>query len=64
MGYSAKQSKVKVSLEGGQKLAKRLKAMDAAASAILMKAAKAGGEVALEDAKKNCPVVTERYGIA
>jgi HK97 gp10 family phage protein len=58
MGYSAKQRKVKVSLEGGQKLVKRLKAMDTAASAILMKAAKAGGEVALEDAKKNCPVDT------
>ncbi len=58
MGYSAKQRKVKVSLEGGKEIARRLKAMDEAASAILMKAAKAGGEVALEDAKKNCPVDT------
>lgn len=58
MGYSAKQRKVKVSLEGGKEIARRLKAMDTAASAILMKAAKAGGEVALEDAKRNCPVDT------
>jgi len=58
MGYSAKQRKVKVSLEGGKEIARRLRAMDTAASAILMKAAKAGGEVALEDAKRNCPVDT------
>lgn len=58
MGYSARQRKVKVSLEGGQKLARRLKAMGDAASKILMKAAKAGGEVALDEAKKNCPVDT------
>lgn len=58
MGYSAKQKKVKVSLEGGKEIARRLKAMDMAASAILMKAAKAGGKIALDEAKKNCPVDT------
>ncbi len=58
MGYSAKQKKVKVNLEGGKEIARRLKAMDTAASAILMQAAKSGGEVALEDAKKNCPIDT------
>lgn len=58
MGYSAKQRKVKVTLEGGKEIARRLKAMDAAASAILMRAAKAGGDVALESAKENCPVDT------
>jgi HK97 gp10 family phage protein len=58
MGYSARQRKVKVSLEGGQKLARRLKSMGDAASKILMQAAKAGGEVALDEAKKNCPVDT------
>jgi HK97 gp10 family phage protein len=58
MGYSAKQRKVQVSIEGGQKLARRLKAMDEAAGNILMKAAKAGGKIALEEAKSRCPVDT------
>ncbi len=58
MGYSAKQRKVKVSVEGGEKLAKDLKAMEEKAADVLMKGAKAGGQIALEDAKRNCPVDT------
>jgi HK97 gp10 family phage protein len=58
MGYSAKQRKVKVSLEGGQKIVRRLKTMDEAAGNVLMQAAKAGGEIALDEAKNRCPVDT------
>lgn len=58
MGYSAKQRKVRVSLEGGQKLVRRLKAMDEAASDVLMQAAKVGGKIALDEAKERCPVNT------
>ena len=57
MGYSAKQRKVKVGIEGADKLVKELKAMDDAA-AVLMDGAKKGGEIALEDARQNCPVDT------
>lgn len=32
--------------------------MEDAAAAVLMQAAKAGGKIALEDAKRNCPVDT------
>lgn len=55
MGYSAKQKKVKVSVEGASTLAKDLKAMEDAASSVLMKGAEAGGQIALEDARRNCP---------
>lgn len=58
MGYSAKQRKVKVGVEGADKLAKDLKAMEDAAASVLMKGAKAGGQIALDDAKQNCPVDT------
>lgn len=58
MGYSAKQRKVKVSAKGGEKLVKDIKAMEDAASDVLMKGAKAGGKIALDDAKRNCPVDT------
>lgn len=58
MGYSAKQKKVKVTLVGREKIVKRLKAMDTAASKVLMDAAKKGGALALDEAKKNCPVDT------
>jgi len=55
MGYSAKQKKVKVAVEGASTLAKDLKAMEDAASSVLMKGAEAGGQIALEDARRNCP---------
>ena len=58
MGYSAKQRKVKVAVEGGQKIAKDLQAMEDEAARVLMAGAKAGGNIALEDAKRNCPVDT------
>ena len=56
MSYSAKQRKVKTTVEGASALVKDLKAMEDAAAAALMQAAKAGGKIALEDAKRNCPV--------
>lgn len=56
MSYSAKQRKVKTTVEGASALVKDLKAMEDAAAAALMQAAKAGGKIALEQAKRNCPV--------
>ena len=58
--YSAKQKRVKVDVIGGKEIGRRLKNMGDTASNILMKAAKAGGEIALADAKKHCPVDTGR----
>ena len=58
MGYSAKQKKVKVAIEGAEKIVKKLKEMDDAAGDVLMKAAMEGGEIVLEEAKRNCPVDT------
>ena len=58
MGYSAKQRKVKVGVEGASSLVKDLKAMEDAASSVLLRGAKAGGQIALDDAKRNCPVDT------
>lgn len=45
-------------IEGADKLVKELKAMDDAAAAVLMDGAKKGGEIALGDARQNCPVDT------
>lgn len=56
MGYSAKQRKVKVGVEGAERLAKDLKAMDDAAAGVLMTGAEAGGKIALADAQLHCPV--------
>lgn len=56
--YSARQKRIKVRVEGGAEIAKSLRAMEDAASQILMDAAKKGGKIALDDAKKNCPVDT------
>ena len=58
MGYSAKQRKVKVSIEGADAIVKDLKAMDDAAAAVLMDGAKKGGQIVLDDARQNCPVDT------
>lgn len=58
MGYSAKQRKVKTMVEGASALVKELKAMEDAAASVMMAGAKAGGKIALEDAKRNCPVDT------
>jgi len=55
MSYTAKQRKVKVRVEGAEKIVKRLKAMDDAAASVLLAGAKAGGQIALDDAKRNCP---------
>lgn len=58
MGYSAKQRKVKTTIEGADRIVKDLKAMEDAAASVLMTGAKAGGNIALDDAKQNCPVDT------
>ena len=58
MGYSAKQRKVKTKVEGADKLVKDIRAMEDAASSVLMTGAKAGGKIALDDARRNCPVDT------
>ena len=55
MGYSAKQKKVKVAVEGASAIAKDLKAMEDAAASVLMAGAEAGGKIALADATRNCP---------
>lgn len=56
MGYSAKQRRRKVRIEGADRLVRELKSMDGAAKAVLMNSAQAGGKIALKDAKENCPV--------
>ncbi len=58
MGYSAKQKKLKVKLEGKDKICKRLKAMGDSASNVLLSAVQKGGKIAESQAKKNCPVDT------
>ena len=56
--YSAKQKRLRVRVEGAEQIVKALKGMDDKASKVLTSAAKAGGEIALSDAKRNCPVNT------
>lgn len=56
MGYSAKQKKVKVSIEGADRIVKDLKKMGENASGVLLKGATAGGKIALDEAIRNCPV--------
>lgn len=58
MAYSAKQKKIQGNVKGAAQLAKELKDMGEGAKDILTIAATAGGQIALEDAKKNCPVRT------
>ena len=58
MGYSARQKKVRVRLEGMDKIQRTLKSMGDAAGDVLMKGAKAGGQIALQDARNKCPVDT------
>ncbi len=58
MGYSARQKKVKVRVQGTDKIKRILENMGDAAGDVLMKGAKVGGQIALEDARRNCPVDT------
>ena len=58
MAYSAKQRKLQGNIKGAKEIAKELKQMGESAKDILSVAANAGGQIALEDAKKNCPVRT------
>ncbi|MEG2117354.1 MAG: HK97 gp10 family phage protein, partial [Clostridia bacterium] len=60
MSYSAKQRKIKCGIDGAKKLVNDLKDMQEDACEILMKGAKAGGKIALDDAVRNCPVDTGR----
>ena len=52
--------KIYASVKGAKELAEELKEMGEDAKSVLSKAAMAGGEVALNDAKANCPVDTGR----
>lgn len=54
----AKQWKIYANVKGAKELAKELKQMGEDAKSVLSKAAMAGGNIALEDARKNCPVDT------
>ena len=56
--YTAKQKRVKVKIEGAEKIVKALNNMDTGAEKILAKAAKAGGDIAVNEAKRKCPVDT------
>lgn len=58
MGYSAKQKKVKVEVKGADVIKRVLKEMDEAAGDVLMQGAKAGGKIALDYARRECPVDT------
>ncbi len=49
---------MKTTVEGASGIVKDLKAMEDAAASVMMAGAKAGGKIALEDAKHNCPVDT------
>lgn len=60
MNYSAKQRRVKVSVQGVDRIKKALKSMEEAASDVLLKGAKAGGNIALSYARDHCPVDTGR----
>ena len=55
MSYSAKQRKVKTSVEGADALVRAIKAMGDAAEKVMMRGAEAGGKIALDDARKHCP---------
>jgi len=58
MSFRVKQKKLRVKIIGAEEIVKRLKSMESAAETILMTAAKAGGKIALDNAKQNCPVRT------
>lgn len=58
MAYSARQRHSNVSVKGAKELAKELKEMGEGAKSVLSKAVTAGGQIALADAKANCPVDT------
>jgi HK97 gp10 family phage protein len=58
MGYSAKQRRVRVTVQGADKIVKALKSMDEEAADVLEKGAKAGGKIALNYARNHCPVDT------
>lgn len=55
---AAKQRRLRVGIEGAAEVAKMLEELGEAASGILEQAAEAGGKVALDDAKRRCPIQT------
>ncbi|MFI3165339.1 MAG: HK97-gp10 family putative phage morphogenesis protein [Bacillota bacterium] len=56
--YSAKQNKQTVKVEGADEIMAALESMGDAASKVLLTAVMKGGDIALADAKQNCPVDT------
>ncbi len=54
--YSARQKKVKAEMIGAKEIVKALEDMEDKASGILSSAVLKGGDIALDDARKNCPV--------
>ena len=55
---AAKQRQLRVSIEGADEVAKLLEDLSEAAGSILEQAAEAGGKIALDDARRRCPVDT------
>ncbi len=62
--YSAKQNKQTVQVEGADEIMSALESMGDAASKVLLTAVMKGGEIALADAKRNCPVDTGAFKAA
>lgn len=58
--YSARAKKVRAEVEGAEEIIKILKEMGQNAENVLLQAAEAGGKIALDDAKRRCPVRTGR----
>lgn len=58
--YSAKQRRLSAEIEGAKEIISTLQDMENEASKILLSAVKKGGDIALSDAKRNCPVDTGR----
>ena len=56
----AKKQNYKVGIEGADEVVKMLADMGQSAEDVLEKAAEAGGKIALNDAKRRCPVKTIR----
>lgn len=62
--YSAKQNKQTVKVEGADEIMAALESMGDAASKVLLTAVMKGGDIALADAKQNCPVDTGAFKAA
>lgn len=58
--YTARAKKLKVEVEGAEEVIKLLEEMGQNAGDVLVRAAEAGGRVALSEARRLCPVKTGR----